>query len=172
MPLYRFATDKPIRRDEFVLMDLGGCFNGYFSDSTRTVVHGKPTERQKEVYQAVYCAIQAIFKAMKPGAGNKEVYQAVRRAIADHGLEKEAYFGVLGHSIGISGLEAPFIGERVLSGDQRFSEFKLQPGMVFSMEPTVAVDGVGGVRLEDTVLITETGNEVLSTAPYDEKLLR
>lgn len=172
MPLYRFATDKPIRRDEFVLLDLGGCFNGYFSDFTRTVIHGIPNEKQREVYQTVYDTMQTIFKVMKPGTLNIEVNQAVRNVVKEHGFEKEAYFGVLGHSIGTAGLEAPFIGERVLTGDQKFVKFKLQPGMIFSMEPTVAVLGVGGVRLEDTILITETGNEVLSTAPYDEKLLR
>lgn len=171
MPLYRFATDKLIRRNEFVLLDLGGCFNGYFSDFTRTVIHGNPTAKQKAVYQTVYDTMQTIFRVMKPGVPNTEVCQAVRNTVKEHGFEKEAYFGVLGHGIGIGGLEAPFIGERMLEGEQKFLEFKLQPGMVFSMEPTVAVSGVGGVRLEDTILITETGNEVLSTAPYDEKLL-
>lgn len=172
MPLFRFATDKPIRLDEFVFLDLGGCFNGYFSDFTRTVIHGTPNKRQKEVYQAVYDSIQTIIRVMKAGTLNLEVNQAVRKVVKERGFDKEAYFGVLGHSIGIAGLEPPFIGERVLTGDQRFVEFKLQPGMVFSMEPTIGVAGVGGVRLENTVLITETGNDVLSTAPYDEKLLR
>lgn len=171
MPLYRFATDKPIRRNELVLLDLGGCFTGYFSDFTRTVINGRPTDRQKEVYQTVFDAIQTIVHEMKPGALNTKVCEAVRDSVREHGFEKEAYFGVLGHSIGIAGLEAPFIGERMLEGEQQFVEFKLQPGMIFSMEPTVAVPGIGGVRLEDTVLITETGNEILSTAPYDEKLL-
>ncbi|UCD97103.1 MAG: aminopeptidase P family protein [Candidatus Bathyarchaeota archaeon] len=171
MPLYRFATDKLIRRNEFVLLDLGGCFNGYFSDFTRTVIHGTPTEKQKAVYRTVYATMQTIFRVMKPGVLNTEVCQAVRTTVKEHGFEKEAYFGVLGHGIGIGGLEAPFIGERMLEGEQKFVEFKLQPGMVFSMEPTVAVAGIGGVRLEDTILITKTGNEVLSTAPYDEKLL-
>lgn len=170
-PLYRFATDKPIRRNELVLLDHGGCFNGYFSDFTRTVIHGIPNEIQREVYQTVYDTIQTIFKVMKPGTLNVEVNQAVRNVVKEHGFEKEAYFGVLGHSIGVAGLEPPFIGERVLTGDQKFVKFKLQPGMIFSMEPTVAVPKVAGVRLEDTILITETGNEVLSTAPYDEKLL-
>ena len=110
MPLYRFASDKPIRRGEFVFLDLGGCFNGYFSDQTRTVVHGSSTERQKVVYQAVFDSIQTILAVMKPGALNIEVNNAVRDTMKDHGFEKEAYFGVLGHSIGIAGLEAPFIG--------------------------------------------------------------
>ena len=129
-------------------------------------------ERQKEVYTTVFDSIQTIIKVMKPGVLNTEINRAVRDVMKDHGFEKEAYFGVLGHSIGIAGLEAPFIGERTLTGDQKFMEFRLQAGMIFSMEPTVAVDRVGGVRLEDTIMITEEGNEVLSTAPYDEKLLR
>ena len=172
MPLYRFASDKPIARGELVFLDLGGCFNGYFSDQTRTVIHGTPSEKQKEIYKTVFESIQTIIRVMKPGALNTDVNKAVRDVMKAHGFEKEAYFGILGHSIGIAGLEAPFIGERTLTGDQKFVQFKLQAGMVFSMEPTVAVEGVGGVRLEDTILITETGNEVLSTAPYDENLLR
>jgi Xaa-Pro aminopeptidase len=108
---------------------------------------------------------------MKPETPNFEVNKAVRNTVRENGFEKDAYFGVLGHSIGTAGLEAPFIGERMLSGEQKFMEFKLKPGMIFSMEPTIAVPSVGGVRLEDTILITDTGNEVLSTAPYDEKLL-
>ncbi|MGD0159307.1 MAG: Xaa-Pro peptidase family protein [Candidatus Bathyarchaeia archaeon] len=172
MPLYRFASDKPIRRGELVLLDLGGCFNGYFSDQTRTVIHGNPTEKQKDIYRTVFDSIQTIMKVMKPEALNTDVNKAVRDIMKEHGFEKEAYFGVLGHSIGIAGLEAPFIGERVLTGDQKFVQFKLKAGMIFSMEPTVAAQGVGGVRLEDTIMITESGNEVLSTAPYDEKLLR
>ena len=171
MPLYRFASDKPIRRGELVFLDLGGCFNGYFSDQTRTVIHGSPNQKQKDIYKTVFDSIQTLIEVMKPGALNTDVSIAVRKVMKDHGFEREAYFGVLGHSIGIAGLEAPFIGERTLAGDQKFVQFKLQAGMIFSMEPTVAAHGVGGVRLEDTILITETGNEVLSTAPYDEKLL-
>lgn len=172
MPLYRFASDKPIRRGELVLLDLGGCFNGYFSDQTRTVIHGNSSERQKEIYSTVFDSIQTLIRVMKPGALNVDVSKAVKGVMKDHGFEKDVYFGVLGHSIGVAGLEAPFIGERLLTGDQKFVEFKLEPGMIFSMEPTLAVHGEGGVRLEDTIMITETGNEVLSTAPYDERLLR
>ncbi len=172
MPLYRFASDKLIRRGEFVLLDLGGCFNGYFSDQTRTVVHGDANEKQRKIYKAVFEAMQTITDIMKPGTLNLDVNKAVRNVMKDHGFEEHAYFGVLGHSIGIAGLEAPFIGERALRGDQKFWEFELEPGMVFSMEPTIAVENVGGVRLEDTIMITETGNEVLSTVPYDERLLK
>lgn len=171
-PLRRFASDRKINWNELVFMDLGGCFNGYFSDFTRTVILGKPNEQQKKIYRAVYAMMMEIHRTMVPGNTNKDVNDAARKAVVDAGFEGYDYLGLLGHSIGVTGLTYPIIGEIAAVGSEHIVE--LQPGMIFSMEPGIFIPGVpggGGVRLEDTILITEDGNEVLTKTPYDENLL-
>jgi len=170
-PLHRFASDKLIHRGDLVFLDLGGCFNGYFSDFTRTVCLGQPNEQQKRIYAAVYETMVNIIETMKPGVTNESVNQSARGVIKKHGFEEYGFHGVLGHSIGTSGLTAPLIGELAATGEK---VFELQPRMVFSMEPTITVPGVpggGGVRIENNILITERGNEVLNKTPCCQKLL-
>lgn len=171
-PLRRFASDRKINWGDLVFMDLGGCFNGYFSDFTRTVVFGKPNETQKRIYCAVHGMMMEIQKTMKPGKTNVEVNDAARKVVVESGFKGHDYLGLLGHSIGLSGLTYPIVGEVAAIGEEHVTELK--PGMVFSMEPGIFVPGTpggGGVRLEDNILITETGSEVLSKTPYDEVLL-
>jgi len=169
-PIHRFASDRPIRRGDLVFMDLGGCFNGYFSDVTRTIVVGRPNEEQTKIYTAVYDSIQATRDTMKPGATNTEVNEAARAAKTKHGFE--GYLGVLGHGIGVSSFHPPLIGDISATGEK---VFQFEPNMTFSIEPTVTIPGVrggGGARLEDCFRVTEDGNEVLSdNVPYCEKLL-
>lgn len=170
-PLHRFASDRKVLPGDLVFMDLGGCFNGYFSDTTRTVVHGKPNDMQKRIYNAVYEEMMVIHELLKPGHTNEELNIAARKVIKKHGFEEWGFHGVLGHSIGVSGLEAPLIGEIAATGG---SVFEFQPGMIFSCEPAILVPNVpggGGVRIEDTILVTETGNEILSRYPYCDELL-
>jgi len=171
-PLRRFASDKKIDWGELVFLDLGGCFNGYFSDFTRTVIFGKPNDQQKKIYQAVYGMIMEIQRTMKPGKTNVEVNEAARKVVIDCGFKGYDYLGLLGHSIGVTGLTYPIVGEIAATGSENVTELK--PGMIFSMEPGIFIAGTpggGGVRLEDTILITENGNEVLTKIPYDEALL-
>lgn len=169
-PIHRFASDRQIRRGDLVFMDLGGCFNGYFSDVTRTIVVGKPNEEQTKIFRAVKASIDATEETMKPGATNTEINQAARDAKKRHGFE--GYLGVLGHAIGVTGFAPPLIGDISATGEL---EFQVQPGMTFSIEPTVTIPGVkggGGARIEDCFLVTEDGNEILSgNVPYCEKLL-
>jgi Xaa-Pro dipeptidase len=170
-PLHRFASDRTIRYGDLVFMDLGGCFNGYFSDFTRTVVHGKPNDMQKRIYAAVYEEMMTVQELLKPGHTNEELNIAARNVIKKHGFEEWGFHGVLGHSIGVSGLCAPLIGEIAATGGDAF---EFQPGMIFSCEPAILVPNVpggGGVRLEDTILVTETGNELLTRHPYCEELM-
>lgn len=170
-PLRRFASDRQIRWNELVFMDLGGCFNGYFSDFTRTVIFGKPNEQQKRIYRAVYEMMKEIKRTLVPGNTNADVNRAARQVVIDHGFKGHDYLGLLGHSIGVTGLTYPIVGEIAAASER---EVVLKPGMVFSLEPGIFIPGVpggGGVRLEDTILVTETGNEVLTTTPYDEELL-
>jgi Xaa-Pro aminopeptidase len=169
-PIHRFASDRAIRRGDLVFMDLGGCFNGYFSDVTRTIVVGKPNDEQVKIFRAVYDSIQATRETMRPGATNTEVNEAARAAKTKHGFE--GYLGVLGHGIGVSAFAPPLIGDISATGEK---EFEFQPNMTFSVEPTVTIPGVrggGGARLEDCFRVTPDGNEVLSdNVPYCEKLL-
>lgn len=171
-PLRRFASDRRINWGELVFMDLGGCFNGYFSDFTRTVIFGKPNEQQKKIYKAVYGMMKEIHRTMKPGNTNADVNNAARQVVIDHGFKGHDYLGLLGHSIGVTGLTYPIVGEVAAIGSEK--EVVLKPGMIFSMEPGIFIPGTpggGGVRIEDTILITEDGNEVLTKTPYDENLL-
>lgn len=171
-PLRRFASDKPIGWGELVFIDIGGCFNGYYSDFTRTVICGEPNEQHKKLYKAVYDMMMEIHRTMVPGATNVEVNEAARKVVIDHGFKGYDYLGLLGHSIGVTGLTYPIIGEMAAVGTEDLMELK--PGMIFSMEPGIFIPGTpggGGVRLEDTILITETGNEVLTRTPYCNELL-
>jgi Xaa-Pro aminopeptidase len=171
-PLRRFASDKKINWGELVFLDLGGCFNGYFSDFTRTVIYGKPSETHKRIYKAVYQMMMEIHRTMKPGKTNAEVNQAARKVVIDCGFKGYDYLGLLGHSIGVTGLTYPIVGEVAAVGSENVTELK--PGMIFSMEPGIFIPntpGGGGVRIEDTILITEDGNEILTKTPYDENLL-
>jgi len=171
-PLRRFASDRQIQWGELVFMDLGGCFNGYFSDFTRTVIFGKPSEQHKKIYKAVYGMMEEIKRTLKPGNTNADVNKAARKVVIDHGFKGHDYLGLLGHSIGVTGLTYPIIGEIAAVGSEH--EIALKPGMIFSLEPGIFIPGTpggGGVRLEDTLLVTEDGNEVLTKTPYDEALL-
>jgi Xaa-Pro aminopeptidase len=170
-PLRRFASDRKIQWNELVFMDLGGCFNGYFSDFTRTVIFGRPNELHKRIYRAVHEMMNEIKRTLKPGNTNADVNKAARQVVIDHGFQGHDYLGLLGHSIGVTGLTYPIIGEIAAASEK---EVVLKPGMIFSLEPGIFIPGTpggGGVRLEDTILVTEEGNEVLTTTPYDEALL-
>jgi Xaa-Pro aminopeptidase len=169
VPLARFAGDRAVREGDVVFMDFGGCFNGMFAEFTRTVACGRPNAAQRRIYRAVMDVLNAVTDAMKPGRTSADVWAAAWAEYQKTGLAEYAIPSSLGHSIGVGGWEPPNLGNPAVTG----KEFTLRPGMVFSVEPTLLVPDVpggGGIRVEDEVLITETGCEVLSRARYDEAL--
>lgn len=169
-PLARFASERIVRAGELVFMDFGGCFHGMFAEATRTVICGEPNDDQRAIYRAVHDALQAVVEAMRPGNTSEDLQKAAARAYERHGFGEYALATVLGHSIGVSGWEPPTLGDASVTGET----VQLETGMIFSIEPTIIVPGVrggGGVRLEEEVLVTESGSEVLTRAPFDKQLL-
>src|SRR5262249_53279260 len=143
---------------DFVTFDLGAKVEGYCSDITRTVAVGAASERQREVYAQVLKTQLAAIEALKPGASSKEVDSLARRVMDEKNLAQ--YFGHgLGHGLGALVHDT---GRMTQSVDQ-----KIEVGQVWTVEPGVYIEGFGGVRIEDDVLITEDGAEVLTFFPKE-----
>ncbi len=152
------ATDKVICAGELVVLDLGARKQGYHSDITRTVLLGEPDARQQEVYDVVAEAQQRAIASMRPGLLGREVDAIAREYIAGRGYGD--YFGHgLGHGLGLSVHDGRILAKK--------SEIALEPGMVVTVEPGIYIPGWGGVRIEDDVLVTESGHEVLTHSPRE-----
>ena len=150
------STEKLIVSGEFVTMDYGAVYEGYHSDMTRTVCVGRASEEQRSLYQTVLDAQEFGVSLVKPGASGKAIDGAVRQRLTDAGYGE--YFGHgLGHSLGLEIHEEPRLSK------QSACEHLL-PGMFVTVEPGVYLPGKGGLRIEDTVLVTETGGEILTTS--------
>ncbi|MDY2661707.1 MAG: Xaa-Pro peptidase family protein [Bariatricus massiliensis] len=153
--LHGIPSSKAIEYGDFVLMDYGCQYNGYLSDMTRTVVVGKATPKQKEVYRLEQQMVEDVEAVMRPGATGLEAYEASLKAIK--GTEYEKYnYGGIGHGIGVFVHEIPFMGSN--------STAVLEEGNIVTVEPGIYIPGWGGVRIEDQVLITKDGIENLITA--------
>ena len=138
---------------DVVVMDFGGELGGYFSDTTRTVVVGDPPEGFLEVYRLVQEAQDAAVQNVRPGAAAQDVDRAARRII-DGGGYGERFFHRTGHGIGLEVHEPPYI----IEGNRTV----LTPGMTFSVEPGIYLEGKFGVRIEDIVAVTADGVERLN----------
>jgi len=149
--------ERTIKEGDFVIVDLGATNRFYRSDITRTFVAGKPIMKQKTIYETVQLAQQKAFEAVKPQVLAKEIDYAARHLIEDAGFG-EFFVHNLGHGVGLEVHEAP-----ILSPD---SKDLLQAGNVVTIEPGIYLPGFGGVRIEDTVLVTEVGAEKLTHASY------
>ena len=152
------ASDKVIARGELVTMDFGAVCAGYHSDITRTICVGRADARQRELYDAVLTAQQRALAALRPGVTGIEVDRVARDCLADHELDQ--YFGHgLGHSLGLEIHEEPRLSKA--------GKDMMQPNMLITDEPGVYIPGWGGIRIEDTVLITADGAEALTHAPKE-----
>jgi Xaa-Pro aminopeptidase len=152
------TSEKKLQAGEPIVIDMGAKVDGYRSDLTRTVCLGEPTDGEKfwTVYNTVLGAQTAAIAAIRPGLTGKEADAVARDFITEAGYG-EAFGHGLGHGVGLEIHEQPFMG--------RFSTSTLQTNMVVTVEPGIYLPEWGGVRIEDIVLITENGAEVLTTAP-------
>jgi Xaa-Pro aminopeptidase len=152
--------DAEVGRDQLVVIDWGAEVDGYCSDCTRTVATGEPGEEAREVYQLVLEAQLAGLAAIRAGAGAREV-DGVARAVIEAGGHGEHFGHGLGHGVGSEIHEAPRLSMR--------SEDTLQGGNVVTVEPGVYLPGRFGVRIEDLVVVTDQGCEILTS--LDKALL-
>jgi Xaa-Pro aminopeptidase len=158
LPHGRPARDSRIGDFDFVLIDWGARGRLYHSDLTRVLVTGKLSPQLESIYGVVLAAQRAAIAAIRPGAIMKEVDSAARRVIADASYGTAFNHG-LGHGIGLAVHELPR-----LAPDQNR---KLAPGMIVTVEPGIYLSEWGGVRIEDDVLVTPDGGEVLTSVPKE-----
>jgi Xaa-Pro aminopeptidase len=150
--------NRQIQKGEPIVMDMGARCDGYHSDLTRTICLGEPDPKLQEIYDIVLQAQLEAEERAKPGMTGQEVDAVARDIIADAGYG-EAFGHGLGHGVGLAVHEGPGVSSR--------STAALKPGMLCTIEPGIYITGWGGVRIEDIVLFTQHGVEVLSTARKD-----
>ena len=156
--LHGTPSMKAVEHGDLVLMDYGCKYNGYTADMTRTVVVGRATDRQKEIYGYVQKMLEAGLAAAGPGVGAEAIHDAALQVIEN--TEYPPYFyHSIGHGFGLFVHESPFV--RPGSPDV------LQAGNTMTIEPGIYIPGWGGIRIEDDILVTEDGIENLISAPHD-----
>lgn len=169
-PPTRLATDKIIREGDLVFIDIGAMWSGYFADVARTVICGAPSRAQREVYTAVRRGLEAGTEAMRTGNTNDDVAQAIVAAADRYGLGEHFITLFIGHGIGVGANEPPYVGESLPGAET----VRLEAGMTLALEPLIWLPGVrggAGVRLEDTILVTDDGGRPITRTAFDERLL-
>ncbi len=155
-------SDRVLRAEDGVVLDFGGVYDGYCVDLTRTVQLGSGTAEFRRMFEAVTEAHAAAVAAVRPGIRASAIDAAARAVLARHGLA-EAFGHGTGHGLGLEVHEEPRIA-RLVSGAP---DAVVEPGMVFTIEPGAYVAGLGGVRIEDDVLVTSDGCDVLTDVPIE-----
>lgn len=154
---HHHPSDRPIGAGEAVVVDFGATFDGYRSDMTRTFcVGGDPTGELARVFEVVRASQAQGVAAVHPGAGTKEVDDVCRQVIAEAGWAERFEHGT-GHGVGLDIHEAPTVSP--------LGTAILAPGVVVTVEPGVYLPGVGGVRIEDTLVVTDDGSRALTHFP-------
>lgn len=151
--------DRILQDGDGVVLDFGGVYDGYCVDLTRTVQLGDTGQEFRRLFAAVSEAQLAAINAVRPGVKGSAVDAAARAALGRYGLE-EAFGHGTGHGLGLEVHEEPRIGRPVTGAPDAV----LEPGMIFTIEPGAYVDGIGGVRIEDDVLVTVDGCEILTAS--------
>ena len=155
-------SDRPLQAGDLMTIDCGAVLDGYIADITRTFAIGQVDDQLRTIYEVVRQANAAGRAAAKPGIPAQEVDRAARKVIENAGYG-EQFFHRTGHGLGLETHEPPYI----VHGNEQL----LKPGMVFTVEPGVYLEGLGGVRIEDDVVITEDGAESLTAFPRDWTVL-
>jgi len=152
-------TERTITEGDLVVLDFGGVYDSYCVDLTRTVVVGRAGSRVREVYDAVRAAHDNAIAAVAPGRSRFDIDAAARDTLMASGLG-DAFGHGTGHGLGIEVHEDPRVTRR--RGDVDAHDESVAPGMIFTIEPGAYLPGWGGIRIEDDVLVTDTGGEVLT----------
>lgn len=156
---HAMPTQKQMGEAPFLLVDWGAMTQrGYRSDLTRMIVHGRPTAKLEKVYQTVLKAQTAAIDSIRPGIQCKEIDQVARKIIEKAGFGSK-FTHSLGHGIGLDIHEGPRLGGS--------DSTELKPGMVVTVEPGIYISGWGGIRIEDDILVTREGHEVLTSVPKE-----
>lgn len=151
-------TSAPIQNDQLLLIDMGASVAGYASDMTRTYAIGKLGRKARQMYRAVLESQLAAIETVRPGISCMAVDRAARDVLGKFGMER-LFVHSTGHGLGLEIHESPRVGRK--------EKTKLDAGMVITIEPGVYADDTGGIRIEDTVLVTGDGCEVLTPTEKD-----
>jgi Xaa-Pro dipeptidase len=155
---HAYAGGRAVQKGDLMVIDFGAVVDDYASDITRTIAVGEPPDEMKNIYEVVKQANEAGRAAVRPGTTCEDVDRAAREVIEQAGYGK--YFTHrTGHGLGLEGHEPPYI----VKGNKTV----LQPGMTFTVEPGIYIEGKGGVRIEDDVVVTKDGGESLTTFSRD-----
>jgi len=156
---HHVGGNTKLKKGMFVLCDYGGAVGRYCSDITRTWVYGKATSKQKRIYNAVKKAQQVAFRAIKDGANGMDVHRKV-----DNSINRSGFKGKFTHSTGHAmGIDVHDCGVAIHTE----IDLPLKSGMIFTVEPGVYLNGYGGVRIEDDIVVKKNGIDILTTATRD-----
>jgi Xaa-Pro aminopeptidase len=156
--IHAHPTRKVVAPDRLLLIDMGAMQDGYASDMTRTLHIGSPRPKARKLYKAVLEAQLAAIDAVRENVAASAVDKRARDVLKKYGFE-QYFVHSTGHGLGLEIHEPPRLGKR--------DNTRLQAGMAITIEPGAYIEGFGGVRIEDTVVVTKTGCEVLTPTPKE-----
>lgn len=151
-------SNRSLKTGDLILIDFGAVVNGYRSDMTRTFVFGKANEKQQQIYHLVQTAQQAAIDSIAEGISGKHLYQQSANILLNSDYKKYAGEG-LGHGVGLQLHEPPFLGSDCNT--------TIKKGCVITIEPGIYIPDWGGIRIEDDVVLTANGLEILNTSPKE-----